>query len=108
MAPLVILPPQAEALQVEGQSAPAGVGDATPRLSWSYSDPQELVQEAWQAQVASSAEVLAGGYPDMWDTGVRLGAETSAEYAGQPLGDYETYFWRVRVRNGEGVWSEEW
>ncbi len=107
-APLVILAPQVTSLQVEGQVAPAGVGDTQPTLSWSYSDPQSLVQTAWQVQVAATREALETGQAEMWDTGVRIGAETSVVYAGEALGDYETYFWRVRVRNEKGVWSEEW
>ena len=107
-APQVSTPPRAQALQVEGQVAPAGVGDARPTLSWTYSDAQGLAQTAWQVQVAATQEALEAGEAEMWDTGVRLGAETSVAYAGVALGDYATYFWRVRVRNAEGVWSESW
>lgn len=108
LAPLVVLPPQVSGLRVEGQVAPAGVGDPAPTLSWTYSDPQGLAQTAWQVQVAGSREALLSGGPARWDTGVRQGPETSVVYGGPALGDYRTYFWRVRVRNAKGLWSEEW
>lgn len=107
-APLEVTSPQVGDLRVEGETAPAGVGDATPTFSWTYSHSEGSQQGAFQVQIASSQELLAAGTPDMWDSGVILGSDTNIEYAGQPLADLETYFWRVRVRTVEGVWSEQW
>lgn len=106
--PGVIVTPQVGALQVEGEAAPAGVGVAHPRFSWTYEHAAGKAQAAYQVQVASTEERLEAGLPDMWDTGVRLGNATSVIYGGQALEDNEMYFWRVRVRDTEGVWSEAW
>jgi hypothetical protein len=108
IAPLLTQPPAVGSLQVEGLPAPAGLGDPRPLLSWTYTDPQGQAQAAWQVQVASTPALLDAGTPDMWDTGVQTGAQTSAPYAGAALADYATYFWRVRARNAAGLWSESW
>jgi hypothetical protein len=100
--------PQVGALQVEGQPSPAGLGTAHPRFSWTYQTTSGHPQAAYQVQVASSQERLDGGTPDMWDSGVVLSSATSTVYAGQKLGDFAMYFWRVRVRDTEGEWSETW
>jgi hypothetical protein len=100
--------PQVGALQVEGQPAPAGLGAAHPRFSWTYYPTGGHPQAAFQVQVASSQELLDAGTADMWDSGVVLSSATSVVYAGQKLGDFAMYFWRVRVRDTEGEWSETW
>jgi len=105
---LVIVPPQVSNLQVEGQVAPAGLRAPQPTFSWTFSDAEGRAQAAYQVQVASSEALLAAGTPDMWDSGIVLSSATSVRYAGQPLGDLTTYFWRVRASNTEGVWSEQW
>jgi hypothetical protein len=108
LAPLVVPAPEVEGLQVDGATAPAGVRNEQPEFSWSYRDPGGRAQTAYHLQVASTEARLAAGTADMWDTGERSGAATTAEYAGAPLGDLQTYFWRVRVRNAGGVWSASW
>jgi len=105
---ITLVRPEASALQVEGQLAPAGLGVAHPHFSWRYQHAAGRAQAAYEVQVASSQSLLDAGTPDMWDTGVVASAATSTIYAGQPLGDNEMYFWRVRVRDTEGVWSEAW
>jgi hypothetical protein len=101
-------PPTVSGLQVEGEPAPADLGDPHPVFSWTYSDPQGQPETAWQVQVASTQAALEAGAADMWDSGVQTGAQTSVTYAGAALGDYAMYFWRVRARNGLGLWSEGW
>jgi len=100
--------PEASDLRVEGLVNPAMIGDRTPTFSWSYSDPADLPQSAYHLLVASSQELLDNNTGDLWDTGVVLSAETEVEYEGSELEDATTYFWKVRVRNSEGVWSEQW
>ncbi len=100
--------PTATELRVEGQINPTGITDLTPALSWRYSDPQGKPQTAYQVLVASSAELLAANTGDIWDSGVVASPETEVEFGGPELSDDTTYFWKVRVRNSEGVWSETW
>ncbi|MBU0611375.1 MAG: hypothetical protein KKI08_26080, partial [Armatimonadetes bacterium] len=76
--------------------------------SWSYADEKGLAQSAYQVLVASSQVKLDTNEGDLWDTGVIAGEETAVVYAGAELGDQTTYFWKVRVQNAEGLWSEEW
>jgi len=100
--------PRVTALLVEGKVNPAGVLDSTPTLSWTYEDDKSIPQTAYQVLVASSQEQLDADTGDLWDSGVRSGAETAVVYGGAELGDQTTYFWKARAQNADGVWSEEW
>ncbi len=106
--PAVVHYPSASDLRVEGQVNPTNVLDPTPTLSWTYHHPDDSPQSAYQIIVASSAELLAENTGDIWDSGVVLSSQNSVVYDGPALQDYETYFWKVRVRSAEGVWSEQW
>ncbi|MBC7288268.1 MAG: hypothetical protein H5T86_09540, partial [Armatimonadetes bacterium] len=98
--------PQASELRVNGQVAPAGLTDPHPVFSWAYADPRGLAQRAYRILVASSQENLDAGVGDIWDSGPIDGADTQCQYGGPPLTSYRLYFWKVLVRNSEGVWSE--
>lgn len=94
-------------LTVEGRISPLDVGRAVPRLSWhSHVD----AQSAYEIEVASSAQLLAAGRADLWDSGKTTDARSVAiAYAGKPLGSREQAYWRVRVwqsgRSTPGPWS---
>lgn len=107
-APPQQLRPSVEDLTVDGRVAPAGLVDALPKLGWQYQDVTGAPQAACQVLVASSEEKLAANVGDLWDTGVVVGSAHDIQYAGAALDDQTTYFWKVRVQNTEGVWSEEW
>lgn len=98
--------PKASGLQVNGQATPAGVTDPSPTFSWTYSDPQSLPQTAYRILVASTQANLDAGVGDIWDSGVVDSSAQEAAYGGPPLSSYTVYFWKVLVRNSEGVWSE--
>ena len=100
--------PWAGAVQVEGRMNPARVANPEPELSWEYEDRLGQEQSAYHVLVASSQEKLDANEGDLWDSGVVLSLEQKAKYEGAALGSERTYFWKVRVRNSEGVWSEEW
>jgi alpha-L-rhamnosidase len=93
-------------LAVEDRIDPIGVGDPAPEFSWL---PADRVQTGYQIVVASSAEKLARGEGDRWDSGkVPGGATAFVTYAGSPLRSRETCHWKVRTWNerGEpGPWS---
>ena len=82
--------------------------DPTPEFAWDYSDPNNFPQAAYHILVASSQQLLDENTGDLWDSGPTESSETEVSYAGDLLGELTTYFWKVRVRNSEGVWSEEW
>jgi len=98
--------PSASDQAVNGQATPAGVTDPTPTFSWTYTDPRSLPQSAYRVLVASSQQSLDAGVGDLWDSGVVESEAAQAPYGGQPLSSYRVYFWKVLVRNSEGVWSE--
>lgn len=102
------LKPQAHSLSVDGVANPASVTNPQPRLQWSYSDPQGRSQGAWHVIVSSSLAKLGNNEGDLWDSGITSGSAPSATYGGTPLPDRTILFWKVRVRNSEGVWSEQW
>ena len=77
-------------------------------MTWSYRDPGGKKQTAFQVLVASSLELLNENVGDVWDSGVVYSEESKVRYVGSVLASERTYFWKVRVRNSEGVWSEEW
>lgn len=101
-------PPLVTSLKVAGKVNPTGIAEAKPRFTWSYNDPRGKAQEAYQVIVASRREKLEANEGDLWDSGIVSGSDTQVVYAGTALNDRTTYFWKVRVRNAEGVWSATW
>lgn len=106
--PEAVAPPRARRLRVGGRADPTGVVDPAPELSWEYEDAAGLEQTAYHVQVASTREGLAAGIGDVWDSGQVAGGETAVRLSGATLESSKVYYWRVRVRNSEGVWSEAW
>ena len=92
---------EVSALRCEYLTNPTGLDEPQPRLSWVVDAPERgEVQSAWQAQVASSAEKLAAGQADLWDSGKVPGNATNQiAYAGAPLGSRAACFWQVRCWN---------
>lgn len=106
--PGAISPPRAVGLRVEGQVDPTNVVDPTPDLSWDYEDDNGLPQTAYHVIVASTKEHLEAHNGDVWDTGEVESSDAKVTFGGSTLESETMYYWRVRVRNSEGAWSEEW
>ncbi len=61
------------------------------------------IQTACQILVATSAELLAAGTGDMWDSGRLQSAQSvNVAYAGRPLEPGTSYWWAVRTWNRAG------
>jgi hypothetical protein len=78
-------------------------GDITApqlRLAWSL-EPAEaqrgLHQIAYEVRVATKAELLAGGKPDLWDSGKVASPAMNTIYAGKPLPGGRQVVWQVRA-----------
>lgn len=94
-------------LRCDYQTDPLGIDDLHPSVSWlSLSRTPEVrgqSQSAYQVQAASSAQGLARGDADLWDTH-KVASDLSVElpYAGRPLRSNAQCFWRVRVWDQDG------
>ncbi len=101
-------------LRCEYLKNPLGIDRLHPRLSWQLQANRHagrnLKQTAFQIQVASSEQALAGGQPDQWDSGrVDSGQNLLVAYAGKPLESRQWCWWRVRTWDQNGAastWSE--
>ncbi len=98
-------------LRTEYLDSPLGVEAARPRLSWNLSvtdaSARRVRQTAYHIRVSGAPG--AAGLPagDLWDSGEVISAATSqVEYAGRPLSSAQRCVWSVRVRDGNGEWSE--
>jgi alpha-L-rhamnosidase len=79
---------------------PLGIDERSPRLSWTLeSEARGARQLAYRIRVASTAEKLAAGEADLWDTGpIESDQTTHIAYTGKPLASRATAFWTVEVR----------
>lgn len=92
------------ALECEARRDPAGVDTARPRLGWKLrgSVPADR-QTAYRILAASSAEKLAAGQADLWDSGrVESSGSLWIPYAGKPLQPFQRVHWSVRVWDAAG------
>ncbi|OXM87440.1 glycoside hydrolase family 78 protein [Paenibacillus rigui] len=101
--------------RVESMDRPLGLDTQRPRFSWLLeSDVRGQVQTAYQLLVASSKEKLEQDAGDQWDSGkVETDQSVQVEYSGPALSSGRSYYWKVKIWDGEGTasaWSEtgEW
>jgi alpha-L-rhamnosidase len=90
---------------------PLGIDVAAPRLSWKLSsEARNQSQSAYQIIVASSAERLAKGEGDLWDSGKVASDQTAqVNYAGKALASSQAAFWQVKAWDAAGAasgWSK--
>jgi alpha-L-rhamnosidase len=97
-------------LRCDGRTGSPATG-TEPRFSWRVeSSGRSQAQSAWQILVASSAEKLAAGDGDLWDSGEVATARTPfVSYAGRTLVVGQVCYWKVRCRDKDGqasAWSK--
>jgi alpha-L-rhamnosidase len=93
---------------VNGVSNPLAIDRDTARFTWRSEDTSRAArQTAYQVLVASSAERLAGGKADWWDSGkVDSDKSASVEYTGKALQPAMRFWWKVRIWNQTGEPSD--
>ncbi|MCI8497711.1 MAG: family 78 glycoside hydrolase catalytic domain, partial [Clostridiales bacterium] len=91
-------------LQTDYTTNPIGSDASNPTFSWQMqSNARGQLQSAYQVMVSSSAEKLAAGDYDMWDSGkVESGIAVDIPYEGNPLQATTRYFWQVKVWDQDG------
>ncbi len=97
-------------LRCEYLKNPLGLDVKNPRLFWKLEAKDQssrgLSQRAYRIEVASSERLLKLGQADLWDSGiVRSSDTTQIEYEGEALRYPMNCWWRVRVSDQAGNWS---
>ena len=89
---------------VEMRKNPEGVAVSAPRFSWQLvTGKQDVMQAAYQIEVADSEKGLQTGSGLVWNSGrVKSGQSVLVEYAGAPLESGQKYWWRVTVWTNTG------
>ena len=83
----------------DGKGGEIVIGAEAPRLSWQNSTGQS----AYRLMVATSAEKLAKGRPDLWDSGKVDSSESHlVEYSGPRMAPMTEYWWTVMVWDEDG------
>ncbi len=93
-------------LQVEYMTNPIGLDNTAPRFSWTMADSvRGQKQTAYEIMVATTAQKLAAGEYDVWDSGKVVSDESVAiAYAGTAALQPSTrYYWQVRVWDKDGA-----
>jgi alpha-L-rhamnosidase len=93
-------------LRCENLSNPLGIDKIQPTLSWQISSPRRnTYQSAYEIRVSSSVASL--NKATIWNTGkVQSDQSVFVKYRGQPLESGKTYFWQVRVWDGQNKASD--
>jgi alpha-L-rhamnosidase len=91
-------------LECESLITPLGMDTAKPQLSWKMQDTRSGArQTAYQIQVASRAELLAGGKGDVWDSGrVESSNSQGVIYGGLAFEPSKRYYWRILMWDKDG------
>ena len=88
---------------VENRTSPVGIDVKQPRFSWQLkSEASGLRQTAYHLQVTAGTAKPAV----VWDSGwIKSDQSHLVAYAGQPLLSSTPYFWRVQVKDQNGIES---
>lgn len=96
-----------ENLRTEYLEQPLAIAVAQPRLSWKLAPAQgerDVSQQAYHIEVSSDATFAS---VDLWDSGeVKSSATDQVVYQGKKLNSRQQAFWRCRIADAKGTWSE--
>jgi alpha-L-rhamnosidase len=100
-----------ERLRGEYRENPLGIDTPHPRLSWILrSSRRGEMQTAYEIIASSSAEKIARGEADLWNSGkVPSASSIHVIYEGKPLISGQRVWWKVRAWDATGEvspWSE--
>jgi alpha-L-rhamnosidase len=98
----------AVALRCEYLENPAAIDQEHPRLTWRVeSNERGQQQTAYQILVSTSAEDLARGLGNLWDSGKVSSDQTvNVVYAGKALKSRQRCYWKVMIWDKAGEASE--
>ncbi|MDR2473981.1 MAG: glycoside hydrolase family 78 protein [Tannerella sp.] len=90
---------------LEMRSNPDGISVLNPRFSWKISDKAfDVVQTAYQIEVAVSEKELNDGAASIWKSGkIESDRSLLIDYKGKPLEPDKEYFWAVTVWTNKGT-----
>jgi alpha-L-rhamnosidase len=89
-------------LQCEYRSAPLGMGERWPRLSWRLRSGLRGDRPTAHRITVTRLAPSGAAAETCWDPGWRAGDEPGAAYAGAPLESGTRYAWQVQVRDAAG------
>ncbi len=94
--------------RIENLINPIGLDQTQPRFSWQLSsDRRNVLQRAYEIQVAASSADLAKGKKFLWGSGkINSDASVWVPYGGPALQSGKKYWWHVRVWDNQGNASE--
>lgn len=95
-------------LTCEQMENPVGVDVAVPRFSWKmHSTVRNAIQTAYQIMLADAPELLDEDKANVWNSGkVDSDCSLLIPFEGRQLLSSTTYYWKVRIWNGQGECSE--
>ena len=94
------------------QNSPLNLDISTPALGWRIKTDEHLknvLQTAYQVQVASSKSLLLAGHADLWDSKkITSDQQLHIIYQGKSLKSFQQVYWRVRIWTtmGNADWSQ--
>lgn len=94
-------------LRCEYLENPLGIDEPNPRFTWQLrTDLSGTAQSSYQIVVDTREADVITGKGNQWDSGVIQSTVVPAVYKGEALQPFTRYFWRVRVQDGSGNWSD--
>ncbi|MHA1290329.1 MAG: glycoside hydrolase family 78 protein [Candidatus Thorarchaeota archaeon] len=99
--------PSADTPTVQGYSSSPQkdhITDHTPTLGWTFNDNGDGdTQSGFEVEVWTGS---GGTGTNMLDTGEQVSSSQSYIYNGSALSDGSTYYYRVKVKDSQGTWSD--
>ncbi|MHA1289722.1 MAG: glycoside hydrolase family 78 protein, partial [Candidatus Thorarchaeota archaeon] len=99
--------PSADTPTVQGYSSSPQkdhITDSTPTLGWTFNDNGDGdIQDGFEVEVWTGS---GGTGTNMLDTGEQVSTAQSYTYDGSALSDGSTYYYRVKVKDSQGTWSD--
>ncbi|KOH46701.1 glycoside hydrolase family 78 protein [Sunxiuqinia dokdonensis] len=94
-------------LQCEYLENPLGIDEPSPRFTWQLVAKEAgSKQQAYQIVVGTDEADVSSGSGNVWVSGTISSGTIPAIYQGPELNPFTRYYWRVRIQDESGNWSD--